>query len=142
MEEKVWDALIPDDSKKQWADLVIADLPCSGLGILSHKNDIKYHISEQQLLELTNLQKTILTNAVSYVKPGGILLFSTCTINPEENQDNVRWALSHLPLETEPIRELVPEPLRPFVEEEMLQLLPGACKCDGFFIAKFRKKVE
>ena len=142
MEEKVWDALIPDDSKKQWADLVIADLPCSGLGILSHKNDIKYHISEQQLLELTNLQKTILTNAVSYVKPGGILLFSTCTINPEENQDNVRWALSHLPLEAEPIRELVPEPLRSFVEEEMLQLLPGACKCDGFFIAKFRKKVE
>lgn len=142
MEEKVWDALIPDESKKEWADLVIADLPCSGFGILSHKNDIKYHISEQQLLELSNLQKTILTNAVSYVKPGGILLFSTCTINPEENRDNVHWVLDHLPLEQEPIREFVPENLQSFVNEEMLQLLPGACKCDGFFIAKFRKKVE
>ena len=142
MEEKVWDALILDESKKEWADLVIADLPCSGFGILSHKNDIKYHISEQQLLELSNLQKTILTNAVSYVKPGGILVFSTCTINPEENRDNVQWALSHLPLEKEPIEELVPENLRSFVDEEMLQLLPGVCKCDGFFIAKFRKKVE
>ena len=69
-------------------------------------------------------------------------MFSTCTINPEENRDNVQWALSHLPLEKEPIEELVPENLRSFVDEEMLQLLPGVCKCDGFFTAKFSKKVE
>ncbi len=142
IEETIWDALILDESRKEWADLVIADLPCSGLGILSHKNDIKYHISEQQLLELSNLQKTILTNAVSYVKPGGVLLFSTCTINPAENRDNVEWALSHLPLEAESVKEFVPESLEQFVEDNMLQLLPGSCQCDGFFIAKFRKKVE
>lgn len=139
---KVWDALVPDTTRKNWADVVIADLPCSGLGIMSHKNDIKYHIKEQQLLELSNLQKTFLTNAVSYVKPGGILMFSTCTINPEENQENVEWVLQHLPVEKVPIKHLVAESLQPFVDKEMLQLLPGKCKCDGFFIAKFRKKVE
>lgn len=140
IQEKVWDALVPDESRKEWADIVIADLPCSGFGILSHKNDIKYHMSEQQLLELTNLQKTILTNAISYVKTGGLLLFSTCTINPEENRDNVKWMLDHYPLEPEPIKEHLPEALQPYVEDETLQLLPGVCLCDGFFIAKLRKK--
>ena len=140
IQEKVWDALVPDESRKEWADIVIADLPCSGFGILSHKNDIKYHMSEQQLLELANLQKTILTNAISYVKTGGLLLFSTCTINPEENRDNVKWMLDHYPLEPEPIKEHLPETLQPYVEDETLQLLPGVCLCDGFFIAKLRKK--
>ncbi len=137
----VWDALILDDSKKEWADIVIADLPCSGFGILSKKNDIKYRMSESQLLELTNLQKNILTNAASYVKPGGVLLYSTCTINPEENRENAKWFLEHFDFEGEDISQVVPESLREsLVENYSLQLLPGLVKCDGFFIAKFRKK--
>lgn len=139
----VWDALIPDYSKKEWADIVIADLPCSGLGILSKKNDIKYHISEEQLLELTNLQKTILTNAASYVKPGGLLLYSTCTINPEENRKNAEWFLEHFDFEGEDIRDAIPEALKENMQDRYsLQLLPGIVKCDGFFIAKFRKNKE
>jgi len=143
VETVVWDALVPDNSKKEWADVVIADLPCSGFGILSKKNDIKYHIAKEQLLELSNLQKTILTNAASYVKPGGVLLYSTCTINPEENADNARWFLDHFDFTKEDITDSIPKDLRnSMIDQYMLQLLPGAVKCDGFFIAKFRKNVE
>ena len=136
-----WDALVLDNSKKEWADIVIADLPCSGFGIFSKKNDIKYHIKEQQLLELANLQRTILTNAADYVKPGGILLYSTCTINPEENRENAEWFLEHFPFERAGFERMLPEELRSSViDGNMLQLLPGEVKCDGFFIAKFRKR--
>lgn len=138
----VWDALIPDDKKIDWADIVIADLPCSGFGILSKKNDIKYHITNEQLLELSNLQKTILTNAASYVKPGGVLLYSTCTINPEENVENAKWFLAHSDFEIEDITEYVPNGLKgSMIDKGMLQLVPGQVQCDGFFIAKFRKKL-
>ncbi|MDD6070075.1 MAG: 16S rRNA (cytosine(967)-C(5))-methyltransferase RsmB [Clostridiales bacterium] len=141
IETDVWDALILDESRREWADVVIADLPCSGLGIIAKKNDIKYHISKQQLTELANLQRTILTNAAAYVKKGGILLYSTCTINPEENMENAKWFLGHFDFEKEPIEELLPEELRKnMLEENMVQLLPGVHKCDGFFIAKFRKR--
>lgn len=140
---KVWDALIFDESLKGVADIVIADLPCSGLGIISRKNDIKYHVSREQLVELSNLQRTILTNAVSYLKPGGILLYSTCTINPSENSENAGWLLSHFPLSKESITADVPETLREYViEDYMLQLLPGEVACDGFFISKFRKNED
>ena len=137
---KVWDALIPDSDKVEWADLVIADLPCSGLGIISKKNDIKYHIREEQLMELANLQRTILTNAASYVKPGGILLYSTCTVNPDENIENAKWFQEHFPFEVVSIKESLPDSLHAYVQEcNMLQLIPGITQCDGFFIAKFRK---
>lgn len=136
----VWDALVLDHKKREWGDIVIADLPCSGLGIISKKNDIKYHIKKGQLTELANLQRTILTNAASYVKPGGLLIYSTCTINPDENIENAKWFLAHFPFEKEDIREQVPKLLRNHIlEEHMIQLLPGDVKCDGFFIAKFRK---
>lgn len=141
VETKVLDALTLDEEKKEWADIVIADLPCSGLGIISKKNDIKYHLKKEQLTELANLQRNILANAAAYVKPGGILLYSTCTVNPMENKENAQWFSSHFEFEKEDIREFVPEELKPFVEEDyMLQLLPGKVKCDGFFISKFRKK--
>ncbi len=140
IETGIKDALILDESMCGWADVVIADLPCSGLGIIGKKNDIKYHLSQEQLIELSNLQRTILANASAYVKPGGILLYSTCTINPEENIGNAKWFLEHFDFLGEPVREFLPENLRDGVKEgNMVQLLPGVHKCDGFFIAKFRK---
>ena len=138
-----WDALVPDTEKEEWADVVIADLPCSGFGIFSKKNDIKYHIKEQQLTELVNLQRTILANAARYVKPGGLLLYSTCTINPAENKENADWFLQHFPFMAVDIRGVVPGELKHSVlKENMLQLLPGDVKCDGFFIAKFKKQSD
>lgn len=140
IETKTWDALVFDESRRDFADIVIADLPCSGLGIMSRKNDIKYHIQPEQLLELAYLQRAILAGAASYVKPGGILLYSTCTVNPEENCGNADWFLEHFSFEKADIRNLLPEKLRQYViGGHMLQLLPGLVKCDGFFIAKFRR---
>lgn len=137
---EVWDALIPDDGRREWADIVIADLPCSGLGIIAKKNDIKYHLTKEQFTELTNLQRTILTNAASYVKPGGILLYSTCTINPAENAENAQWFLSHFDFEGESIEGLLPEGIFIDMQQKyMVQLLPGIHRCDGFFIARFRR---
>lgn len=108
----------------QCADVVIADLPCSGLGIIGRKNDIKYRLDEKQLAELVSLQRNILDVVCDYVKGGGTLLYSTCTINPNENQDNVRWFL-----ERHKDYELVSERL----------FLQGIDKCDGFYYAELRK---
>ena len=75
------------------------------------------------------------------VKPGGVLVYSTCTINPEENEENVRYLLTQMPFEL--------ESLAPFIKEEiegndpssgMLKLLPGQNQCDGFFVARLRRK--
>lgn len=137
----VWDARVPDEDRREWADIVLADLPCSGLGILSKKNDIKYHVTPQQLEELVRLQRMILTNAASYVKPGGLLLYSTCTINPEENRDNADWFLQQFPFEREPLTGRLPDSLKQYVEDETLQILPGQVDCDGFFIAGFRRRM-
>jgi 16S rRNA (cytosine967-C5)-methyltransferase len=116
-------------------------LPCSGLGIIGKKNDIKYHVRPEQLKELAALQRSILKNAAEYVKPGGILLYSTCTINPAENLENAKWFLEHFDFEGESMEMLLPEALRESMPAPcMLQLLPGIHECDGFFIAKFRKK--
>ena len=72
-------------------DVVIADLPCSGFGVCGRKPEIKYKSYPDTVPELARIQKTILTNAVRYVRPGGKLLYSTCTIAEEENEANVRW---------------------------------------------------
>ena len=68
-------------------------------------------------------------------------MYSTCTINPEENRKNAEWFIKHFPFEKEGIKGLLPEALKEYViEDHRLQLLPGEVECDGFFIAKFRRK--
>ncbi len=138
---EVRDALELDENMIGAADVVIADLPCSGLGIMGKKNDIKYHLKEEQLQQLETLQREILKNALQYVRPGGILLYSTCTINPKENEENGRWLADYEELEAFSIKERIPDALKScLIEENMLQLLQGREKCDGFFIAAFRRK--
>ncbi len=119
------DATEPDEDSVGCADIVIADLPCSGLGVLGKKTDLKFKMTEQTQQELVRLQRKILANVQSFVKEGGSLVYSTCTIHKGENEDNVRWFLEQYP-EFE-------------LEKEPLQLLPGVHECDGFFIAKFKK---
>ena len=70
------------------ADIVIADLPCSGLGIIGKKPDIKYNMTMDKMEELSRLQREILSVVWKYVKPGGTLVYSTCTISRMENEDN------------------------------------------------------
>lgn len=129
-----------DESWIRKADLVLLDVPCSGLGILARKNDIKYNSSPDKIKELVVLQRQIIKNAASYVKPGGILLLSTCTITPEENMENRAWILEHFPFEPEDFSMLMPEGMKEEgATEGYLQLLPGIHQTDGFFIAKFRR---
>lgn len=91
MKAEVWDATIPDPALAGQADVVIADLPCSGLGVAGRKPDIRYRISPEDILSLAELQRQILAVVSEYVRPGGVLLYSTCTITPEENRKNAEW---------------------------------------------------
>ena len=106
-------------------DVVIADVPCSGLGIIGRKNDIKYRLEEKQLQELVQLQRNILKTVCGYVKDRGTLLYSTCTINPDENHNNINWFL-----ETNKEFELVEERI----------FLQGIDTCDGFYYAVLKKR--
>ena len=133
------DALVYDEESKEKADIVIADLPCSGLGVIGKKADIKYKMAEETQRELAKLQKNILQIVHRYVKPGGTLVYSTCTINEEENMENVRWFLQQNPeFESVSVEPLLCEELKKSVKEGCLQLLPGIHESDGFFIAAFR----
>ncbi|MCD8248678.1 MAG: 16S rRNA (cytosine(967)-C(5))-methyltransferase, partial [Lachnospiraceae bacterium] len=118
------DATVPDEESFDKADVVLADLPCSGLGVLNKKHDLKYRMTPAQQGELVQLQRQILDASWRYVKPGGTLLYSTCTVHREENEGNVEWILAHYP----------------FILEEQKKTLPGIDPWDGFFIAKFKRK--
>ena len=130
-----------DKESFEKADIVLADVPCSGLGVIGKKTDIKYRVDQDKIQELVVLQRQILHNAASYVKPGGTLIFSTCTITREENIENVEWFLENYPYEMESLNPYLCEELHSETTEKgYLQLLPGVHKTDGFFLARFRKK--
>ena len=91
------DALVLDESMIGKADIVVADLPCSGLGVMRRKTDIKYKMTLQTEQELVSLQRNMLETVCQYVKVGGTLLYSTCTMDKMENEDNVTWFLKQHP---------------------------------------------
>ncbi|MBE5877098.1 MAG: 16S rRNA (cytosine(967)-C(5))-methyltransferase RsmB [Lachnospiraceae bacterium] len=137
----VWDALEQDDAWIEQADVVIADVPCSGLGIIGKKRDIKYKMTPEAVAEIVKLQEDILRRAVAYVKPGGRLLFSTCTINRQENEAHVRWLQEELGMTPVSLAEALPRQVQTKTAKEgYVQLLPGIHETDGFFISVFCKK--
>ena len=139
MDMKVWDAREWDKEYIEKADVVIADLPCSGLGVMGKKNDIKYKTSPDSIKELAALQREILKTVVSYVKPGGTLIYSTCTVNEEENEQNMRWIESELGLRLDSMDPYLPAFLKSSTTKDgYLQLLPGVHKTDGFFLCRFK----
>jgi len=118
-------------------DAVLCDVPCSGLGIIRKKPDIRYK-DLSEMAALPELQRKILTNQACYVKPGGILLYSTCTVLRRENEDVVKAFLADNPeYDTEPLD--LPE-VFPKNETGMLTLIPGEYDTDGFFICRLRRK--
>ncbi len=138
---KVQDASVLDESMIECADVVLADVPCSGLGILGKKRDIKYRVSEESLEAVCELQKKIIDTVWQYVKPGGTLLYSTCTIHKAENEDMVSYITEKYPLETESLNEYLPRELwSETTEKGFLQMLPGVQESDGFFIARLKRK--
>lgn len=142
IEVKVWDATVLDETIIERADVVIADLPCSGLGVLGKKYDIKYKLKQEQLEELVLLQRKMLSIAKDYVKKGGILIFSTCTVNQGENHDNFQWFLKEFDFEPVDLDQNLPQQLRNVdTSKGYLQLLQGVHNTDGFFLCKLRKKL-
>jgi 16S rRNA (cytosine967-C5)-methyltransferase len=138
---EVHDALEHDEAFENKADVLYCDLPCSGLGIIGRKADIKYGASQKSLKSLSCLQQKILENVWNYVKPGGIMMYSTCTINPYENEKMVDYICENLPFERVDITMSVPSALRneESLSKGYLQLLPGVYDTDGFFLAKLRR---
>lgn len=133
------DARVPEPDFVGRADVLVADVPCSGLGVIGKKQDIKYRITEDSMEEIVQLQKAILQNVVSYVKPGGIMMYSTCTMNPAENEEMVKWICHEFDFEPESMAPYMPESLKQETETGILQLLPGVHETDGFFLARLRK---
>lgn len=134
------DATVFDGNSVEKADILLADLPCSGLGVIGRKPDIKYKMTETKQKELVKLQRKILDTVWSYVKVGGTLVYSTCTIGAQENQYNVKWFLDNYPFRLESIDPYLHEALHSRTTKAgYLQLLPGVHGTDGFFIAKFKR---
>lgn len=139
---KKYDALELDLDVIAKADIVIADLPCSGLGVFGKKTDIKYKITYEKQKELVELQRQILSVVHQYVKPGGVLIYSTCTINKDENIHNVEWFLNEFDFELETIDKYIPKSLQcQTTKVGYIQLLPGIHNTDGFFIARLKRKI-
>lgn len=137
---QVWDARIFDESWQEGADLVIVDLPCSGLGVIGRKPEIKYQASPERIKELAALQREILTVAARYVRPGGRLVYSTCTISTEENEEQRAWFLKTQPFRSVDIRGRLGEMIREdSLKDGYVQLFPGRYPCDGFFISVFER---
>lgn len=118
------DALSVCESDFKTADKVIIDAPCSGLGLVRKKPDIKYSKSYEDIKSLAETQRNILSVCQNYVKIGGILLYSTCTVSFEENEENVNWFLERFDFE--------------LISQN--RILPQDFDSDGFFIAKFIRK--
>lgn len=119
------DALKEDPLSIGKFDIVLADVPCSGLGVMGRKNDIKYRVSPQDLVSLSKMGLKMLINASQYVKHGGILSYSTCTINPEENERNVERFLK----DNDQFEKM----------EERL-FLQGVDETDGFYYCILKRK--
>ena len=120
---QVWDGTKTDPDMIGKADVILADLPCSGLGVFNRKPDIKYRVNEKDLQELQNLQREILTASLPYLKDGGLLVYSTCTVNPGENQENRDWILRKAPHLS-------------LIEDRQVF---ASARQDGFYVAVFRQ---
>ncbi|WP_071395384.1 16S rRNA (cytosine(967)-C(5))-methyltransferase RsmB [Bacillus tuaregi] len=124
-------------------DRILLDAPCSGFGVMRRKPDIKYTKKEADVLHLQKIQKTLLESVSPLLRKGGILVYSTCTIDQEENQQVVDSFLKQHPEfeRDETVKERLPEVIKPLVKDGEIQILPQHMNSDGFYIACLRKKV-
>jgi 16S rRNA (cytosine967-C5)-methyltransferase len=119
---EVKDASVPDETLREAFDRVLLDAPCSGFGIIKKKPDIKLNRKPSDIAELAAAQRRLLAAAASYVRKGGVLVYSTCTLTAEENGDNVKWFTGSFP----------------FTPEEERLILPSVNN-DGFYYARLRR---
>ncbi len=120
---------------------VLVDAPCSGLGVLARNPDARWRKQPGDIRKLAELQSEILKEACRMVAPGGVLVYSTCTTEPEENQCQIEQLLAERDdFEAEDIRPYLPEVLRGAASSTGVQLYPHLHQLDGFFIARLRRK--
>ncbi|MGE7601851.1 16S rRNA (cytosine(967)-C(5))-methyltransferase RsmB [Peribacillus sp. NPDC097675] len=134
---------VQEHFNKEGFDRILIDAPCSGLGVMRRKPDVKYTKTNNDIMKLSNIQKQLLEAAAPLLKQGGQLVYSTCTVDKEEN-DNVAAAFleKHPEFEMDAtLSDRMPESVQAFVEGHTLQVFPQYFSSDGFFIASFRKKV-
>ncbi|MEA3424115.1 MAG: 16S rRNA (cytosine(967)-C(5))-methyltransferase RsmB [Bacillota bacterium] len=130
------DASILDEESLNAYDKVLLDAPCSGLGIIRRKPDIKWHRQMEDIDNLSKIQLVMLNNAAKYVKIGGVLVYSTCTIDKKENDEVIKFFLDTHPefivdtLENIPIE---------FIDGNYLRILPNRHNMDGFFACRLKK---
>ncbi|HOK14982.1 MAG TPA: 16S rRNA (cytosine(967)-C(5))-methyltransferase RsmB, partial [Candidatus Kapabacteria bacterium] len=118
-------------------DLIFADLPCSGLGTLRKKTDIKWKRDTDDIPKIVELQKEIISNAVRFMEKGSVLIYSTCTIEPEENQEVVYWLLdNYKDLQIDPAENYLPQE---FCKDGFMQTFPHIHGIDGAFAARIIK---
>lgn len=138
------EAAVPPQDQSS-ADVLLCDLPCSGLGIIARKREIRYRVKPEDLPSLASLQRSILRNAVSYLKPGGTLIYSTCTIDRMENDEIAEFIHRELGMQPRSLREILPETVIGSLygsAGHLLQLYPDIHGTDGFFIASFTAPVS
>lgn len=139
IEVRLSDATVFDPDLKEAFDVVVADVPCSGLGVMGKKQDIKYRLSDESLDSLYELQEKIISNVSGYVKKGGYLCYSTCTVNKKENEERVEKILSSHDFEYTEL-EFVPVAFKERAKKGYLSLIQGIDDSDGFFIAVLKRK--
>lgn len=119
-------------------DLLFLDVPCSGLGTLSKRPDIKWKREHEDLLKLVKTQREILKNAARIIGSGGVILYSTCTTEPEENEENIKWFLEEHPdFEIDPAEKYLPLDV---CKDGFMQTFPHHHNCDGAFAARLIKR--
>ena len=142
IEYEIRDARETDEKLIGKCDVVICDAPCSGLGIIGRKPDIKYNVTPDTIRELALLQRQIIDTAVKYLKKGGIFIYSTCTVTREENLDNRQYIIDEKGLKPMPFisnlnEKLVSNSNKADLEAGFIRFLPGHDAADGFFISRY-----
>ena len=135
---QISDATVFNPEFKEAFDVVLSDVPCSGLGVIGRKADIKYRLTEESLKSIYELQRNILENVSKYVKKGGFLVYSTCTVNKKENEEQVERLVSDGLFEYSKLKFL-PDVLKDRENNGCLTLMQGIDDSDGFFIAVLKR---
>ena len=129
------DARTAAQQETELFDAVLLDVPCSGLGVIRRRPEIKWQRQEDDISRLVHLQRELLAGVAPMVRPGGILVYSTCTLAQEENEENIAWFLDrHREF------QLDRETPHPLCAEGMVQIFPDQYDSDGFFIARLKKQ--
>ena len=135
---QISDATVFNPEFKEAFDVVLSDVPCSGLGVIGKKADIKYRLTEESLKSIYELQRNILDNVSKYVKKGGFLVYSTCTVNKKENEEQVERLVSDGLFEYSKLKFL-PDVIKDRENNGCLTLMQGIDDSDGFFMAVLKR---